>query len=182
VWLLGSSDYSARLAAALGLPFAFAEFFGINGDIGPKVSQLYRDLFQPSRFLAQPRVMVALQVCCAPTMDEARHVAASRQLARANRFLRLGLTGGFLPPDEAATFPLTTEQRAYVDGLTQGVVDGDPPAVREGILQAAEAFGTTDIGVVTNTYRFEDRVRSYRLVADAMGVKAPNAAGAASGQ
>lgn len=168
VWLLGSSDYSARLAALLGLPFAFAEFFGLSGDAGPKVAKLYRDQFKPSRFLSEPKVNVTLQVTCAPTSEEAVFIAATRQLTRANRFLNLGLPPGMVPPQEALAYPLTPEQREYIQGLSHGCVDGDPDTVREGILQAAEDFGTADIGIVTNCYRFEDRVRSYELVAKAM--------------
>jgi len=66
---------------------------------------------------------------------------------------------------------LTTEQRRYIDGLSNRTIDGDPVTVREGILQAARDFATTDIGIVTNCYRFEDRVRSYQLVADAFGIQ-----------
>ena len=54
VWLLGSSDYSARLAATLGLPFSYADFFGFTGDHGPFIAELYRDEFKPSRFCAEP--------------------------------------------------------------------------------------------------------------------------------
>src|SRR5579885_1841155 len=54
IWLLGSSDYSAQLAAAMGLPFAFADFFGNAGDYGPRVAALYRDRFRPSDCLSEP--------------------------------------------------------------------------------------------------------------------------------
>lgn len=164
IWLLGSSDYSARLAAQLGLPFAFAEFFGYTGDTGPTVAAIYRDNFQPSRFLREPKLNVTLQVTCAPTLEEAVFIASSRQLMRADRFLRLGLGPGLRSPEEAAAFPLTPEQRLYVQGLSHRQIDGDPATVRRGILQAAQEFGTTDIGIVTNCYHFVDRVRSYQLV------------------
>ena len=79
VWLLGSSDFSARLAAMLGLPFAFADFFG-NLDHGPLVADLYRREFQPSAYLDAPRLNVTVQVMCAPTEEEARYLASSRNL------------------------------------------------------------------------------------------------------
>ncbi len=90
---------------------------------------------------------------------------------KANRFLRLGLGQGVMPPEEAASYPLTDRQREYIEGLSHRRIDGDPKTVRKGILQAAKDFGTTDIGVVTTCYRFEDRVRSYELVAQAFGIK-----------
>jgi luciferase family oxidoreductase group 1 len=170
VWLLGSSDYSARLAAALGLPFAFAEFFGTSGDMGPKVAEIYRRLFKPSRLLSEPKLNVTLQVICAPTTEEALFVASSRQLMRADRYLGLGIGPGLQPPEEASEYPLTTDQRRYLAGMGQRAIDGDPATVRKGILKAAEEFGTTDIGIVTNCYRYEDRARSYELVAQALGI------------
>ena len=101
VWLLGSSDYSARLAAALGLPYAFAEFFGIPGEQGPISAALYRQEFQPSKFLATPKVNVTLQVTCAPTTEEALFIASSRRLNKANRLLNLKLKPGMVAPEEA---------------------------------------------------------------------------------
>ena len=172
VWLLGSSDYSARLAALLGLPFAFAEFFGTAGDAGPKIARTYREQFRPSRFLSEPKLNVTLQVVCAPTRDEAIFIASSRQLMRADRFLGLGLGPGLVPAEEAAAYPLTAVQHQYMERMSQGSIDGDPETLRRGILKAAEEFGTTDIGIVTNCYRYEDRARSYRLVAQAFGLDA----------
>ena len=85
VWLLGSSDYSARLAATLGLPFAFADFFGSTGKHGPAVTEIYRREFSPSALCPEPKVNVALQVICAPTEEEAQRVASSRNYNRARR-------------------------------------------------------------------------------------------------
>ena len=170
VWLLGSSDYSAKLAAALGLPYAFAEFFGITGEQGPLSAAIYREEFRPSPYLAAPKMNVTLQVTCAPTAEEARFVASSRRLTKANRLLRLGLKPGLLPPEEASGYPLSQQQRQYMEGLSNSEVDGDPDMVREGISRAAKLFGTTDIGIVCNCYRFEDRVRSYEMTAKALGL------------
>ena len=170
IWLLGSSDYSARLAAMLGLPFAFAEFFGMTGATGPTVAKLYYDNFKPSNFLSEPRLNVTLQVVCAPTTEEALFVASSRQLTRADRYLQLGIGAGLMPPEEASVYPLTDQQREYVAGFSNRSIDGDPEVVRQGILKAAEDFGTTDIGIVTNCYSFEHRARSFQMVAQAMGI------------
>jgi len=168
VWMLGSSDYSAQLAAMLGLPFAFADFFGTTGKIGPTVVQLYRQKFRPTRFGAEPRVNVTVQVVCAPTADEAQYLAASRRFMRAAR--AMGIRGGLLPPDEAMAYPLSDEVRQHVEQSSQNAMDGDPEQVRERILQIAEAYQTTDVGIVTNVYSFGARVRSYELVAEAFGL------------
>ncbi len=171
VWLLGSSDYSARLAGMLGLPFAFADFFGHTAGIGPAVADLYRREFRPSVFGQEPSVNVTVQVVCAPTEAEAVRVAASRKFMRASRLM--GLRGGLLPPEEAAAYPLSDEVRRSVEESSRSAIDGSPEQVRGGILQVAESYGTTDVGVVTNCYAFEDRVRSYELVAEVFGLTPP---------
>ncbi len=168
VWLLGSSDYSARLAAALGLPFSFADFFGTTAEYGPLVAELYRKQFQPSGFLAEPKLNVALHVLCAPTEEEAGYLSASRNLNKAGRVM--GLHQGLLPPDKAAAYPLTEEARLYLESHSKGDIRGDPEQVRERVLEAAQSYGTEDISVVTNCYAFEDRVRSFELVAEVFGL------------
>lgn len=180
VWLLGSSDYSARLAAMLGLPFAFADFFG-NLEHGPLVADLYRGEFQPSAYLDAPRLNVTVQVMCAPTEEEARYLASSRNLNKL-RQLHLerpseppsaggDLRTGLLPPEEAAELPLRETERAALSQLSTHYIDGDPGQVRDGILDAAARYGTTDIGIVTNCYAFGDRARSYELVAGAFSLR-----------
>ena len=174
VWLLGSSDYSARLAAILGLPFGFADFFGDLGH-GPVVAELYRKQFKPSEMLAEPKLNVAVQVLCAPTEEEAEFLGSSRNVNKAGTVM--GLQRGLLPPEEAVSFPLTEEARKFMAGFRKGYVDGTPEQVRYGILAVAERYGTDDVSVVTNAYSHEVRVRSYELVAQVFGLKPPEAPG-----
>ena len=169
VWLLGSSDYSAQLAAHLGLPFSFADFFGNTGEYGPRVADLYRQMFHPSEYLSEPKVNVGIQVICAPTEEEARFIGASRSLNKVVSALGL-TTGGLLPPEEAVDWPLDDHAREYMAQSTQSYIEGDPDNVREGILASAERYQTPDVGIVTNCYYFEHRVKSYELVAQTMGV------------
>jgi len=175
VWLLGSSDYSARLAGMLGLPFAFAAFFGRTAAVGPPVAELYRSEFKQTVFGDAPRLNVTVHVMCAPTEEEARFLAASRRFQRAARVI--GVRGGLLSPQEALDYPLPDEARSHMIENDQGGVDGTPEQVREGLLKLAETYGTTDVGVVTNCYSFEARVRSYELVAQAFDL-APAASAA----
>ena len=95
--MLGSSDYGAQLAAHLGLPFSFADFFGNTSSYGPRMAELYREMFQPSEYLEEPKVNVGLQVICAPTEEEAKFVGASRSINKVISALGL-TTGGLLPP------------------------------------------------------------------------------------
>ena len=184
VWLLGSSDYSARLAAIIGLPFAFADFFGTTGRHGPMVAELYRKEFQPSDYLKEPRVNVTVQALCAPTEEEALFLAASRNLSKAGSILEEQRARipegesakypspqhGLLPPEDAAEFPLTEKAREYMESLKSGYLDGDAVQVKKQILDAAESYGAQDVSVVTTCYSYEYRRRSYELIAEAFGL------------
>lgn len=168
VWLLGSSDFSARLAGLLGLPFAFADFFGTTGEYGPAVAHLYREQFKPSKYLSEPKLNVTVQALCAPTEEEAQFVASSRNLNKAGQ--HLNLDEGLLSPEEATAYRLTDMAKQYIDSLKPAYADGTPEQVRDRIVQIAANYGTTDVGIVTNCYYFEHRVRSYSLIAEAFGV------------
>ena len=173
VWLLGSSDYSANLAAYLGLPFAFADFFGNTGERGPAVAEVYRRNFRPSALLGSPRVNVTAQVVCAPSEEEAQFIASSRNVSRARRMIE-AQTGerveGLAPPEEASRTKLTGAAGDYAAQFTGGYVDGDPAQVKQALLDLAERYETADVGVVTVAYRLEDRVRSYELIAREFGL------------
>ncbi|MGH2365508.1 MAG: LLM class flavin-dependent oxidoreductase [Chloroflexota bacterium] len=163
LWLLGSSDYSAELAAALGLPFAFADFFGNTRDIGPNVAARYRSGFQPSDFLTQPRLTAAVQCICAETEERAHYVGSSRNLSKLNA--ARGIRSPLAPPDEATAYvPNVYEQEGIAD-FSRGYIDGNPAQVRDRLLDIAQRYGTDDLTIVTNCYAFEDRVRSYELIA-----------------
>ena len=166
LWLLGSSDYSANLAAALGLPFAFADFFGSAGDIGPRVAALYRQDFKPSLHLHAPRLSVAVHVICSETADSAHYIASSMRLMVAQ--LRTGaVRTAILAPEEAAKQELDSVHSQFVAGFTRHFIEGDPDQVLAQLSAVAERYGTNDLTIATNCFSFEDRVRSYRLVAEA---------------
>ena len=174
VWLLGSSDFSASLAAHLGLPFAFADFFGHTGKHGPAVAEIYRRNFRPSALCPEPKLNVALQVLCAPTAEEVHRVAASRNYNRARRVLAaLGQAEpreGLLSPEEALSIELSDQVREEVAKATLYFIDGDPQQVRQGVLEAAERYETNDVSIVTITHSLEDRIRSYELIAHEFGL------------
>ena len=165
VWLLGSSDYSARLASQLGLPFSFADFFGNTAEYGPKVCELYRQNFLPSEYLSEPKVGVGLQVVCAPTEEEAEFIGSSRAIAKVLRAMGLS-TEGIIPPEEAVNWPLPDDAIAYQEEQTKSFIEGNPQQVEEGIMEAAERYQTSELAIVTNCYYFEHRTRSFEMVAD----------------
>ncbi len=168
VWLLGSSDYSAQLAGMMGLPFSFAEFFGFTGGHGPQVASLYREQFRPSEFLGQPKMNVSVQVICAESKERAEFIATSRNLSRLDSLQ--GDRKPLPPPEEASQVKLHRVEIEHLAKYTQHVIQGDPEEVKLGILDASKRYSTNDINIVTNCYYFEDRVKSYELIAEAFGL------------
>lgn len=179
VWLLGSSDYSAQLAAALGLPFAFADFFGYASGHGPQVAEIYREGFKPSESLQEPKLNVTLQVLCAETDERARYIGSSKRLQVAQS--RTGhRRQPLLPPEEAFKVVSNPEAESLIAPFTGHIIEGGPEVVRDGILDAAARYGTSDVGIATTPYAFEDRVRSYELIAEVFGLPGANGPTAAS--
>ena len=169
IWLLGSSDYSARLAATMGLPFAFADFFGNAGDYGPHVAVMYREQFHPSEFLKEPRLCVAVHVICADTDERAAYVASSMKLMVAK--LRTGARRlAIVPPEEASGYLQDPYAKELITSFTRHYVEGTPDVVRDKLFAVADRYETNELIVATNCFAFEDRVRSYELVSQALAL------------
>ena len=169
IWLLGSSDYSARLAAILGLPFSFADFFGTTAEHGPLVAKLYRDTFRPSGYIQEPKMNVALQVICAETEEKAKFVALSRDISRINS-LR-GIREPMISPEEAASIKLNYLEEQHLENINKHSIMGTPETVKSKIIEAMKIYETSDVSIVTNCHYFEDRVKSFELVAEAFELK-----------
>ena len=168
IWLLGSSDYSARLAAALGLPFSFADFFGTTAEHGPVIAELYRQQFRPSGYLKEPKFNVALQVICADTQEKAEFILSSRNISSLNRLK--GIREPLISPEEATLIELTPFELQHLENTNRYLIIGTPEVVKKGIIEAAEVYKTTEISIATNCHYFEDRIRSFELVAQVFGL------------
>jgi luciferase family oxidoreductase group 1 len=168
LWLLGSSDYSARAAGLLGLPFSFAHHFAA-GNTGPAIAA-YRNAFRPSDGLAGPYLMLGVNVVCAETDEGARWLAAPGVLA----FLRLrsGRPGRYPTPEEAADYRFTPAEKEMVRSWTSSHVVGSPETVRRGLADLVAATGADELIVTTLTHDPADRRRSYELVAEVAGLRA----------
>lgn len=168
VWLLGSGGSSARLAAARGHGYAFAQF--ISGEDGAGLMHAYRETFRPSARFPQPAGIVAVGVICAETSDEAHHLAASLEAWR--RRIMSGRDRGIPHPDEAlAELGGMREPRGMgVDGAR--VIAGDPAEVRDELHRIAGRYGVDEVLVVTVVHDFAARLRSHELLAEAMGLAA----------
>jgi luciferase family oxidoreductase group 1 len=169
IWLLGSSDYSAQAAALLGLPFAFAHHFSPRNTL--PALEIYRARFQPSKWLDEPRAMVALAVICADDDERARWIAGPARLSFAR--LRAGRPSRFPTPEEAAEHEFTPQEEATVKTVSGSAIIGGPDKVREGLAEFAEKTAADELMLTTMVHGHEDRLRSYELVAEALGMRPP---------
>jgi luciferase family oxidoreductase group 1 len=165
VWLLGSSDYSAALAAQLGLPFAFAHF--ISGD-AEAVTRMYRRHFQPSRRLAEPRVILCVAAVAAAAPEEAEELAGTIDLWRLR--IRHGVDLPVPSREEARAYPYTPSDREEIAYNRHRLTLGAPGAVRERIETLSGRHDADEAMVLTITPDYASRTRSYALLADAFSL------------
>jgi luciferase family oxidoreductase group 1 len=161
ITLLGSSDFSAQLAARLGLPFAFAAHFAPD-DLFMAV-RLYREQFRPSEVLRKPYLMVAVQVIAAETDAAARRLFTTSQ----QRFLRLirNQPVELLPPVDS-TEPLWQDwERAAVENKLRAAIVGSDATVKAGLESLVRDAAANEVIVVTDTYEHANRLQSYQRVA-----------------
>ena len=163
IWLLGSSDFSAQLAAKLGLGFAFAHHIQPSPAIA--ALRMYRDYFRPSQYFAEPKALVAVSVVCADTDERAAEIARPVELGLLR--LRQGRLGQLPSIAEAAEYPYTAEERQLIALNRDRVFIGSPATVRERLVALAEHAGVNEIMVTSLIYDHTDRRRSYELLAEA---------------
>ncbi len=166
VWLLGSSDQSAALAAHFGTAFSFANF--INTEGGAEITRAYRTQFRPSPTLAAPQASIAVFVICADTAAEAQRLALSRDLSLLR--LHTGRPGPFPSIEEALAYRYTPRERAIVEYNRQRTIAGAPEQVRDRLVALGAAYGADEFVIVTITHDFKARVRSYELLAEVFGL------------
>ncbi len=169
IWLLGSSTYSAQLAADLGLGFAYAAHF--SPDPPEPAMRLYRERFQPGP-LAEPHAILALAVFCADTEREAQRMASSVLLSFAR--LRAGKPERFPSPEEAEAHVFSPAEEAAVAYYKRCQIVGTPSQVRARIDMMAERTQADEIMVATLAYDPAARLRSYELVAEAFRAEPPD--------
>jgi len=162
IWLLGSSLFSARLAAELGLPFAFASHFA--PDLMMKALEVYRTMFKPSDVLDKPYAMLGINVVAADTDEEARRLFTSQQQAFWN--LRRGAPGQLPPPVNSMEGVWTPMEKAQVDHALSCAVVGSPETVREGLAAFIERTGADELIITAQIFDHEARKRSYAIVAE----------------
>jgi luciferase family oxidoreductase group 1 len=162
ITLLGSSDFSARLAATLGLPFAFAAHFA--PDLLEEAAHLYRTHFRPGEVLDQPWLMVGVQVIAAESDAAARRLFTTPQ----QRFLRLirSQPVELLPPVDSMDGLWNDWERAAVESKLRAAIVGSEATVKEGLERLVAVTGADELIVVTDTWDHAARLESYRRLAE----------------
>ena len=167
IWVLGSSDYGAQLAAHFGLPYAFAYFF-TDGQGAEQAISLYRRLYQPSERHPEPQATLCIWALAAATDDEARHLSLSRDRWRIDR--GRGILGPLQSPDEIAARGFSAAEEEGLASMRQRAFVGSATTVSEKIVRLAEEFRLDEL--VINTWAHDPTVRrtSYALIAEAFSL------------
>jgi luciferase family oxidoreductase group 1 len=161
LWMLGSSPDSAVLAAQRGLPYNLGLF--INPQADARLIGLYKSHFQPSAQCAEPYAILTLSVFCADTEEQARALQLTYDL-NLFRFFTGTSNGQSMTPQEALSYPLGPQERAFIASRENSRASGTPQQVRQKIEQLAALHHADEIMAVTNMYYLEDRKRSFALL------------------
>ncbi len=167
LWILGSSDYGAQLAAYFGLPYAFAYFFSEGRGV-EEALRLYRDNYRPSARHPQPHATVCIWALAADTEVEARRLATTREFWRTG--FEKGLRLPLVAPDEAAAYPYDADERARIAAMRERAFVGTAEGVVARLAAEARRLQLDEIVIVTWTYDAAARRRSYELIAQAAGI------------
>ena len=162
IWLLGSSLFSAQLAAMLGMPFAFASHFAPAMMMG--ALEAYRGLFRPSEQLARPYAILGVNVVAAETDDEARFLASSGREAFAS--LRRGMPVTLPPPSREFEKDVVPFGSQPIEAMTSIAMVGSPGTVRDGLSEFVALTRADEVMIVAHVYDHRKRVRSYEIAAE----------------
>jgi luciferase family oxidoreductase group 1 len=168
LWILGSSLFGAQLAAALGLPYAFASHFAPD-DLIPALA-IYRENFRPSAQLARPYAMVGANVIAAETDAEARRLFTSAQQAFTN--LLRGARGQLLPPIDDIERYWSPHEKAHAQRMLACAYVGSPATIRAGLDGFLADTGADEVIVAAAIYDHAARLRSYEILAETLGLTA----------
>ena len=168
LWILGSSNFGAMLAAELGLPYSFASHFA--PDMLLHALNIYRARFKPSEQLQKPYAMVGVNIIAAETDAEARRLATTQQMSFVNMFR--GARGLSQPPIDDIESYWSLSEKAQVQRMLARSIVGSPETVRRGIDALVQETGADELIVVSDLYDHELRLRSFEMIAEAAGLQA----------
>ena len=174
LWILGSSQFGAMLAAELGLPYSFASHFAPQ--LLKEALEIYRTRFKPSEQLDRPYAMVGVNIIAAETDAEAKRLATSQQMSF-TRMIRGGRSLTSPPIDDIESFWSPMEKAQVTSMLSRSIV-GSPATVRDGIEALVAETQADELILVSDVYDHADRLRSIELIAEAAGIKSSGSTGA----
>ena len=168
IWILGSSDYGAQLAAHLGLPYAFAYFF-MDGQGVEQALHLYRSLYRPSQRHPTPQATICVWALLADSDAEARHQALGRERWRMDR--QRGVLGPLQRPDDIAAHGFTPAELAQLEPVRRNALVGTAGKVGQQLRALAATLGLQHL--VVNTWAHDPAVRrrSYALLSQEFGLE-----------
>ncbi|HUN35646.1 MAG TPA: LLM class flavin-dependent oxidoreductase [Trebonia sp.] len=161
VWLLGSGESSAALAAELGLPMAVAHH--IRPGRTESALEVYRRQFKPSRWLDRPHAMVSVSVICGETSERAEELAQPYEVLIAQALA--GQKSPLSTPDQAAKYSFTPREREVIATLSEGGVRGDAGQVQRGLAAFTDRFRPDELIVTVPMYEIQDRLRTLEVIA-----------------
>jgi luciferase family oxidoreductase group 1 len=165
IWILGSSDYGAQLAAHFGLPYAYAYFF-TEGRGTEEALAIYRRNYRPSARHPEPVATICVWALAADSEAQARHLLMTREHWRVG--FEKGLRTALVSPEAAAAHPYTEAERTVIQRLRERAIVGTAAQVAAKLRDLASAFGLGEIVVNTWTHDPAARHRSYELLAQAL--------------
>jgi luciferase family oxidoreductase group 1 len=165
VWILGSSDYGAQVAAYFGLPFCFAHFITDGGGVEQALA-VYRDGFRPSALHASPWAALCVWAMAAETEDEAAYLFRSREMWRLNR--DRGVFAALASPEEAAAYRYSDAELARIERMRGRALYGTPGVVGAKLRALAAEHGVEEVAILTTLHDPAARRRSYTLLATEM--------------
>ncbi|TDL81013.1 LLM class flavin-dependent oxidoreductase [Peribacillus frigoritolerans] len=165
VWLLGTSEKSGKLAAQSGIAYAFGQF--MSDKDGAEILKGYRDSFQPKYELKQSKSILTVNAVCAETAEKAKEMASSAHLWRMQQLQ--GVNRGVPTIDEAKAYTYSPEEQKMIEAAEAKMVIGNPSEVKKRLLDIERKYGADELMIVTITHSYEDRLKSYKLIADEMG-------------
>ncbi len=173
IWMLGSSDFSAQVAGALGLPFSFAHHFASHNTVA--ALDVYREAFRPSPELAEPYSMIGVPVICGESEEQARWLAGPSALSFAR--LRQGRPAQIPTPQAAAEHVFTPMEKEIIKGWNSPLICGTPQHAVAELEALAARTGADELMITSIIHGPADRLRSYELLAEAWDL-VPTALGA----
>jgi luciferase family oxidoreductase group 1 len=172
LWILGSSTYGAQLAAELGLPYAFASHFA--PDLLMPALGLYRSRFKPSKQLARPYVTISVNIYAGETDAEGRKLATTQQMSFCDA--QRGDGGLSKPPIDNIDDYWSPAEKAATMRMLSRTIMGSPATVRAGVEALVAETGADELMILSDVYDHQDRLASYRRIAEAVGATAETAA------